>query len=232
MKQTKRVAAALLALCLVAGALPVTVFGTGDGICPHHETHTTECGYAPAVAEVPCDMACVDTDEDGIVDHVEDCAYVAAQAETPCAYVCKVCAIQALIDDLPEEVTAENSEAVTQQIAAIDEAKAALAAEELALVDFTRYDAAAAKLDELANVETPVCETHAAYVVEGVCRICGIQTQIDALPETVTEENAAEVAQQLTAIDEAKAPMTAEELALVDFSRYHTVGTALEELKK
>ena len=52
MKQTKRVAAALLALCLVAGVLPVTVLGTGDGLCAHHEAHTPECGYAPAAAEV------------------------------------------------------------------------------------------------------------------------------------------------------------------------------------
>ena len=148
MRQTKRVAAALLALCLVVGILPVTVFGTEDSICPHHETHTAECGYLPAVAEVACDMACVDTDEDGIVDHVEGCAYAPAQEETLCTYVCKVCAIQALIDALPEEVTAENSEAVTQQIAAIDEAKTALSAEELALVDFTKYDAACAALTQ------------------------------------------------------------------------------------
>ena len=148
MRQTKRVAAALLALCLVVGILPVTVFGTEDSICPHHETHTAECGYLPAVAEVACDMACVDTDEDGIVDHVEGCAYAPAQEETLCTYVCKVCGIQALIDALPEEVTAENSETVTQQIAAIDEAKTALSAEELALVDFTKYDAACAALTQ------------------------------------------------------------------------------------
>ena len=231
MKQTKRIVSLLAVLCMVVSILPVSVFGTEEGICPHHETHTAECGYAPGVAEVPCDMACVDTDEDSVVDHVEGCAYSPAQEGTPCNYDCKVCAIQTLVDALPEEVTAENSEAVTQQLVAIDEAKAALSAEELALVDFTASEAAAAKLEELANSETPVCETHAAYVVEGVCRICGIQTLVDALPETVTEDNAAEVAQQLTAIDEAKAAMTAEELALVDFAHYDAIGTALEELK-
>lgn len=52
-------------------------------------------------------------------------------------------AVQALIDALPDEVTEDNAEAVEQALTDIDDAKQSLTDDELAGLDFARYDAAA-----------------------------------------------------------------------------------------
>lgn len=52
-------------------------------------------------------------------------------------------AVQALIDALPDEVTEDNAEAVEQALTDIDDAKESLTDDELAGLDFSRYDAAA-----------------------------------------------------------------------------------------
>ena len=51
--------------------------------------------------------------------------------------------VQALIDALPDEVTEDNAEAVEQALTDIDDAKESLTDDELAGLDFARYDAAA-----------------------------------------------------------------------------------------
>ena len=51
--------------------------------------------------------------------------------------------VQALIDALPDEVTDDNAEAVEQALTDIDDAKESLTEDELAGLDFARYDAAA-----------------------------------------------------------------------------------------
>ena len=52
--------------------------------CVH--VHDEVCGYSEGSDEIPCDRACVDVDEDGIIDHVEDCAYTPAAEAAPCAH--------------------------------------------------------------------------------------------------------------------------------------------------
>lgn len=52
-------------------------------------------------------------------------------------------AVQALIDALPDEVTEDNAAAVEQALTDIDDAKQGLTDDELAGLDFSRYDAAA-----------------------------------------------------------------------------------------
>ncbi len=52
-------------------------------------------------------------------------------------------AVQALIDALPDEVTEDNAAAVEQALTDIDDAKESLTDDELAGLDFARYDAAA-----------------------------------------------------------------------------------------
>lgn len=52
-------------------------------------------------------------------------------------------AVQAMIDALPDEVTEDNAEAVEQALTDIDDAKQSLTDDELAGLDFSRYDAAA-----------------------------------------------------------------------------------------
>ena len=51
--------------------------------------------------------------------------------------------VQAMIDALPDEVTDDNAEAVEQALTDIDDAKESLTDDELAGLDWTRYDAAA-----------------------------------------------------------------------------------------
>ena len=139
-----------------------------EGVACGHTEHT-DCGYAPATEGTPCTHVCevkVNSSEscykllcshkDG--GHDEACGYVAAVGEQPCAYHCHICHVQELIDALPG-VTGENAEAVMAQLTAIDDAKLALTAEELAQVDFTRYDAAVSSLNALAGqpgAEEPV----------------------------------------------------------------------------
>lgn len=54
-----------------------------------------------------------------------------------------------------------------------------------------------------------------------------VQAMIDALPDEVTEDNAAAVEQALTDIDDAKESLTDDELAGLDFARYDTAANAL-----
>ena len=54
-----------------------------------------------------------------------------------------------------------------------------------------------------------------------------VQAMIDALPDEVTEDNAAAVEQALTDIDDAKQSLTEEELAGLDFARYDAAANAL-----
>ena len=54
-----------------------------------------------------------------------------------------------------------------------------------------------------------------------------VQALIDALPETVTVENAESVGAQLEAIDEAMAELTEEQIAELDMTRLHAISEAL-----
>ena len=54
-----------------------------------------------------------------------------------------------------------------------------------------------------------------------------VQALIDALPETVTEENAERVSEQLEAIDEAMESLTEEQRAELDMTRLHAISEAM-----
>ena len=72
--------------------------------------------------------------------------------------------VQAMIDALPDEVTEDNAEAVEQALTDIDDAKQSLTDDELAGLDFARYDAAAnALLALLGEAPTDEVETLDAY---------------------------------------------------------------------
>ena len=74
--------------------------------------------------------------------------------------------VQAMIDALPDEVTEDNAEAVEQALTDIDDAKESLTDEELAGLDFARYDAAANALlalwGEVATDEVELLDANAA----------------------------------------------------------------------
>lgn len=99
--------------------------------------------------------------------HTDTCGY--GEGVSDCAYQCRLCPVQALINALPE-VTSENLDAVTAQLAAIDEAKAVLSDAELALVDFSGYNSAISAINVLsgqpgAGVPDSAEETDSTYTV-------------------------------------------------------------------
>lgn len=87
----KRILSMLLTLCMVMSLFAGTTVtasaaeDTAPTGCTHQ--HDESCGYAEAVAEVPCDKDCTDTDGDGVTDHAEDCAYTPAVEGQPCNHV-------------------------------------------------------------------------------------------------------------------------------------------------
>lgn len=94
---------------------------------------TTEPTAEPTAAPAPEETAAPDA---------EDTPAPVPSAE-PTAAPDPAAAVQALIDALPDEVTEDNAEAVGQALTDIDDAKQSLTDDELAGLDFARYDAAA-----------------------------------------------------------------------------------------
>lgn len=62
---------------------------------------------------------------------------------------------------------------------------------------------------------------------EKAAEVQAVQKLIDALPETVTVENAESVSAQLEAIDEAMAELTEEQIAELDMTRLHAISEAM-----
>ncbi len=124
----KRLLGILLTVCMVLSMLPVSAFAT-DGnapigtsgiqegtLCEHHTQHDAACGFVMAQAamesteEIPCNMECVDTDDNAEINHADGCAYAPATVETPavegvsCGFVCEECAAA---DNIPVVMTYE-----------------------------------------------------------------------------------------------------------------------------
>ena len=74
---------------------------------------------------------------------------------------------RALIDALPEDVTAENAEEIEQQLMALEAALEALTAEQLALLDMTRYEALCAALVSQVSLTAERGGEHADHPICG-----------------------------------------------------------------
>lgn len=74
---------------------------------------------------------------------------------------------QALIDALPEDVTAENAEEIEQQLMALEAALEALTVEQLALLDMTRYEALCAALVSQVSLTAERGGEHADHPICG-----------------------------------------------------------------
>lgn len=80
----KKVVAALLTAAMVLSLSPILVFAEGDECSHQHDVEI--CGFVEAVTEVGCDKECIDTDDDGVIDHAADCAYTPAVAGVECSH--------------------------------------------------------------------------------------------------------------------------------------------------
>ena len=146
----KRIFSILLALCMVLCILPTTAFAEGKTeetpVCTCETVCTAEamnaecpaCGVEGALAENCGKHA---TEESGQTGTSDDAPVITAAD------------VQALINALPESetISADNAVDVEAQLEAIDEAKVQLSDEDFAVLDFTRYDAAATVLMALSG---------------------------------------------------------------------------------
>lgn len=136
----KRILSAVLSAALLLQLSPLAVFAEDTSFLPvTAQTALTE----PAPEEPTPEPAGEETalPEEPAPDAAETPA--PEPSAEPTAAPDPAAEVQAMIDALPDEVTEDNAEAVEQALTDIDDAKQSLTDDELAGLDFARYDAAA-----------------------------------------------------------------------------------------
>ena len=129
----KRVLSLFLTFVLSFSMMPMSAFAEGIGAVAEQEAQSSgDTAYVSTTGE----------DVSGGDAANEDASNKDAAVE----------AAQALIDALPEEVTAENADELQAQLMAIDEALAELSGEQAAGLDMTRYEKICAALNAPALV--------------------------------------------------------------------------------
>lgn len=111
-------------------------------------------------------------------------------------------AAQALIDALPEDVTAENAKEIEQQLMALEAALEALTEEQLAALDLTRYEAVCAALAELTAMhpaEEALLSAGGAAGTESDPILIGSLSELEAFRYRVNEYKERTLCAQLTA---------------------------------
>ena len=131
-----------LALCLTL--LPTAALA--DELGPVDGTSTVETAGADAEAAAKAEAEAKAKAEAEAEEKAEAEAKAKAGAEA-------VAAVQAMIGELPDELTEENAEDVSAKLGEIDAAMAALGDEERAALDLTQYQAAIAALAALAAAQ-------------------------------------------------------------------------------
>jgi len=80
------------------------------------------------------------------------------------------------------------------------------------------------------NLDCPICSAENAdfsACLGKEAAVLAVQALIDALPETVTADNATKIEEQLKAIDAEIEALTDEQVAKLDMTRYNAVYAAL-----
>ena len=176
--------------------------------CPHERgEHAHTCGYIPATEGTPCRYTCeqCNSQDSGLVPGVS--------GNAPAECICETrCEKEAINPDCP--VCAAEDADLT---ACKGTAEAACICEKLCGADDV-------------NPDCTVCSAKGADL--SVClgkeeAVLAVQALIDALPETVTEDNATEIEEQLKAIDAEIEALTDEQAAKLDMTRYNAVCAAL-----
>ena len=185
----KRILSAVLSAALLLQLSPLAVFAEDTSLLPvTAQTALTEPAPQEPTAEPVPETAGAEptptaeptpepTAEPTATPAAEESAPDAAAAPAPepsaepTAAPDPAAAVQAMIDALPDEVTEDNAEAVVQALTDIDDAKESLTEEELAGLDFARYDAAANALlalwGEAATDEVETLDAYAEPTKEG-----------------------------------------------------------------
>ena len=176
--------------------------------CPHERgEHDDTCGYIPATEGTPCGYICeqCNSQDSGLVPGVSGNAPAECICETRCEQ-------EAVNPDCPV-CSAEDADLT----ACKGTAEAACICEKLCGAD-------------AVNPDCTVCSAKGADLSACLGKeeaVLAVQALIDALPETVTEDNATKIEEQLKAIDAEIEALTDEQAAKLDMTRYNAVYAAL-----
>ena len=176
--------------------------------CPHERgEHDDSRGYIPATEGTPCGYTCEQCNfqDSGLVPGVSGNAPAECICETRCEQ-------EAVNPDCPV-CSAEDADLT----ACKGTAEAACICEKLCGAD-------------AVNPDCTVCSAKGADLSACLGKeeaVLAVQALIDALPETVTEDNATEIEEQLKAIDAEIEALTDEQAAKLDMTRYNAVCAAL-----
>lgn len=158
--KAKRILASVLSVALLLQLSPLGVLALDESLPQTPQVSTVQENLDPATTAepIPEETAAPTPDptaEPTAAPAAEESAPDAAAAPTPepsaepTAAPDPAAEVQAMIDALPGKVTNDNAEAVEQALTDIDDAKQSLTDDELAGLDFARYDAAANALSAL-----------------------------------------------------------------------------------
>ena len=84
-------------------------------------------------------------------EHDENCGYLEAVEGSECTYFCRVCQIQNLMNQLPDEVNENNQAEVEKMLSEIDNLKSGLTDQETLLADDTKYQFIIVKIKDFKN---------------------------------------------------------------------------------
>ena len=170
-------------------------------------------------------------------EHDDSCGYIPATEGTPCGYTCEQCNSQdsglvpGASGNAPAECICEircEKEAVNPDCPVCSAEDADLSAckgtEETVCICTDRCS------EEMVNPDCPICSAENAdfsACLGKEAAVLAVQALIDALPETVTADNATKIEEQLKAIDAKIEDLTDEQVAKLDMTRYNAVYAAL-----
>ncbi len=176
--------------------------------CPHERgEHDGSCGYIPATEGTPCGYTCeqCNSQDSGLVPGVS--------GNAPAECICETRCEQGAVNPDCPVCSAEDADLT----ACKGTAEAACICEKLCGAD-------------AVNPDCTVCSAKGADLSACLGKeeaVLAVQALIDALPETVTEDNATEIKEQLKAIDAEIEALTDEQAAKLDMTRYNAVCAAL-----
>ena len=176
--------------------------------CPHERgEHDDSCGYIPATEGTPCGYTCeqCNSQDSGLVP--------GASGNAPAECICEIrCEKEAVNPDCPV-CSAEDADL-----------SACKGTEETVCICTDRCS------EEMVNPDCPICSAEKAdfsACLGKEAAVLAVQALIDALPETVTADNATKIEEQLKAIDAKIEDLTDEQVAKLDMTRYNAVYAAL-----
>ena len=170
-------------------------------------------------------------------EHDDSCGYIPATEGTPCGYICEQCNSQdsGLVPGVSGNAPAECICETHCEQEAVNPDCPVCSAEDADLSACKGTAEAACICEKLCgadavNPECTVCSAKNADLSACLGKeeaVLAVQALIDALPETVTEDNATEIEEQLKAIDAEIEALTDEQAAKLDMTRYNAVCAAL-----